>query len=145
MVRRSGSDESDRALRVEAGERGAEVAKILRGLRPGALYELRVEVFTRFGSAPAGGTITARTPPEGALPGVRRELSNGRTKTETNQCLFLSDAEGVVLRAHHHSARGGTRTPALRRRGSAATAAPLGAVASKAQLRSRRRRLAAAG
>lgn len=70
MGRRPGLGDEERALRVEVGEPDAEVAALLRGLRAGALYKLRVRVFTSFGEAPAGRSITARTPQLDALTGA---------------------------------------------------------------------------
>lgn len=70
----------NRTLRVEAGEQDGEVAALLRGLHAGALYELRVRVFTRFSvaMAPLSHAVTARTLLPDVLTGACHKLFNGR-------------------------------------------------------------------
>lgn len=73
IYRRSGSGDEERTLRVDAGEQDVEVAALLRELRAGALYELRVRVFTRLGASPLGHAVTARAPLPDTLAGVNHE------------------------------------------------------------------------
>lgn len=88
--RRSGPGEQQRAVRVEAGERGAEVVALLRGLRAGALYELRVRVFTRFGEAPAGRAVSAQAPLADALTGACRKSVQGHDVLKVSlPCLVM--------------------------------------------------------
>lgn len=100
MVRRSGAGDEERALRVEAGEPDAEVAALLRGLRGGAQYSLRVRAVTRRGAAPPGRAVTARAPPPDALAGAAAKskctvhfllLCVGRRKTYYIQRLDFID------------------------------------------------------
>lgn len=72
------------------------MATILRGLRAGALYELRVDVFTRFGSAPLGRTVTARTPSPDAPPGVCIELFKVRVNWKLLEPGFFLKATPKV-------------------------------------------------
>lgn len=128
---------------MEAGEPGAEVAALLRGLRGGALYRLRVRAVSRRGAGPPGAPVTARAPSAAAPPG-ERSFGGGGVFAATDANARFSGAEGVVVRAHGRGARGRASAPALRRGGRAAAAAPLGAAAGEVPP-GRARRLAAAG